>query len=361
MCGVIPSGLVLGLAHLRIIRVLKKLLNNILNNLVLRFRSSNSLNYWWTYRSSTAVYMVLQVFCRLILSIYVLLTVNLSYDIVLISSVDVVGYEVVRFVHANGCSVVFLLLFLHVGKGVWNSSYHKSHLWKSGMLLLILVIGAAFLGYVIPWGNISLWGATVITNLISVVPYGDWVLLNVWGGFTLNDATLGRMFSLHFLLPVVVLRLILLHLILLHEYNSSSVTGISIFMVQFSSVLNKDLKIWLLCMSRLFVVLFLPQFFIDADNWDPANFLVTPDHIKPEWYFLFAYAILRCIPIKWIRVLGLVGSLILVILMGVLNVIRFLLLFIINFLLLTYLGGVNVTDWYVVRSQIASGVYVLTT
>jgi len=330
-----------------------------LNKIILRFGSANSLSTWWTYGSATAVYIVLQVFSRLILSIYVILTVCDSYDMVLISSIELTRHEMLRYVHANRCSVVFILLLLHATKGVWFSSYHKSNLWKSGVLLLILVMGAAFLRYVIPWGNMSLWGATVITNLISVVPYGDLVLLNVWGGFTLNDATLRRMFSLHFLLPLLVVRIILVHLLLLHEYVSSNPSGLSLLITNFSSLLNKDLGLWLSYMIILSVLTLIPQYFIDADNWIPADFLVTPDHIKPEWYFLFAYAILRCIPVKWLRVLRLVRSLVVILLIGVLNSLGFLLVFLINFVLLTYLGGVNVTDWYTLRSQFASRLYVV--
>lgn len=331
-----------------------------LNKIILRFGSTSSLSTWWTYGSATAVYIVLQILSRLILSMYVILTVCSSYDIVLLSSMELTGHEVLRYIHANRCSVVFILLLLHATKRIWFSSYHKSNLWKSGTLLLILVIGAAFLRYVIPWGNISLWGATVITNLISVVPYGDVVLLNVWGGFTLNDATLRRMFSLHFLLPLLVVGIIIVHLLLLHEYVSSRPTGLSLVIVSFSSLLNKDARLWLIYLIVLLILILIPQYFIDADNWSPADFLVTPDHIKPEWYFLFAYAILRCIPVKWVRVLGLVGSLIVVMLIGMANSLTFVLVFLTNFLLLTYLGGVNVTDWYTIRSQFASRLYVIT-
>jgi len=332
----------------------------VVNKLILRFRSSNGINRWWVFGSLTAVYMVMQVISRLLLSIYILLHIDMSFIVVENIMEENVGTHYVRFLHANICSVVFMVILVHLSKRYYMLSYMKGNLWKSGTLLLILVMGSAFLGYVIPWGNISLWRATVITNLLSVLPYGDLVLLNVWRGYTINSATLRRIFSLHFLLPLVVIGLILVHLVILHEYISSSSIGSNISMVMFDVVLTKDLVIWVMIMIWLIFIIIAPQYFMDADNWGEANFIVTPDHIKPEWYFLFAYAILRCIPVKWVGVLGLVGSLVLVLLLGVINRLRLGLLFLMNFWLLTWLRGLEVNDYFTLRSQVSSTIYILT-
>lgn len=332
----------------------------VVNKFILRFGSSSSINRWWVYRSTTAVYIVLQVISRLLLSIYILLHIDISFFTVENIMEENVGTHYVRFLHANVCSIVFIVILIHICKRYYNSSYTKSNLWKSGVLLLILVIGSAFLGYVIPWGNMSLWGATVITNLLSVLPSGEIVLLNVWGGYTLNSATLRRIFSLHFLLPLLVVGLIVIHLLILHEYVSSSVHGNNLDIIFFDNVLIKDVIVWVSVVVLFGLIMIAPQYFIDADNWGEANFIVTPDHIKPEWYFLFAYAILRCIPVKWVRVLGLVGSLLLIIIVRLLNNITLLLIFVPNFLLLTWLGRLEVNDYYTLGSQLSSVMYIIT-
>lgn len=311
----------------------------------------------WGYGSTTAVYMVLQVLTRLLLSMYVVILVDMSFSVVELLIENNVGMHYVRFLHANICSVVFIVLLIHASKGFWFRSYVKGNLWKSGSLLLVLVIGAAFLGYVLPWGNMSLWGATVITNLLSVLPKGDVILLNVWARFTICNATLGRIFSLHFLVPLLVIRIIVVHLILLHEYTSSSSNTVNFNIVEFSLLLNKDIILWMIWMLWLGFMIILPQFFMDADNWGEANFLVTPDHIKPEWYFLFAYAILRCIPNKAMGVLGLAGSLTVIILMGFMNLVNFVTLFLVSFWMLTWLGGLEVNEHYTMGSQYMSIVY----
>lgn len=324
---------------------------------IIYFGSYNGINNIWGYGSTTAVYIVLQVFSRLLLSIYVVMLVDSSFGVVELLMENNVRIHYVRFIHANICSVVFIVLLIHASKRFWFRSYVKGNLWKSGGLLLVLVMGAAFLRYVLPWRNMSLWRATVITNLLSVLPKGEVILLNVWARFTICSATLGRMFSLHFLVPLLVIGIIVVHLILLHEYMSSSVNIVNINIVEFSLLLNKDVILWVLWMIWLGVMITVPQYFIDADNWGEANFLVTPDHIKPEWYFLFAYAILRCIPNKAMGVLGLVGSLTAVILLGMANLVNFVTLFLISFWILTWLGGLEVNEYYTLGSQYVSLVY----
>jgi len=322
------------------------------------FGSSQGINNWWGYGSATALYIVLQIITRLILSIYVVMLVDESFGVIENLMENNVRIHHVRYLHANVCSVVFMLLLIHIRKRMWMRSYVKGNLWKSGGLLLILSIGAAFLGYVLPWGNMSLWGATVITNLLSVVPYGDLVLINVWARYTICSATLRRFFSLHFLVPLLVVRIILLHLILLHEYvSSSSLGGVNINHIEFVQLLNKDAVLWVFMMMLLSSIICVPQYFMDADNWGEANFLVTPDHIKPEWYFLFAYAILRCIPEKTVGVIGLVGSLVVIILIRLANLVLYVLGVYLSFLILTWLGGLEVTEYYTSGSQYGTIIY----
>lgn len=321
------------------------------------FGSSLGINNWWGYGSSTAVYILLQVITGVVLSIYIVILVGESFGVVELLMENNVGTHHVRYLHANICSIVFVLLLIHVGKGLWIRSYVKSSLWKSGSLLLILVMRAAFLRYVLPWGNMSLWGATVITNLLSVLPSGEILLLNIWAGFTICNATLGRFFSIHFLVPLLVIRIIIIHLVLLHEYISSSSIVTNLVIVEFYQLLNKDMQLWVVYMLLLRMMMIVPQFFIDADNWGEANFLVTPDHIKPEWYFLFAYAILRCIPNKTLGVLRLVRSLVVVILLRFANIIVYVLSLVFSFGILTWLRRLEVTRYYTSRSQYASLLY----
>lgn len=332
-------------------------LGSLLQKFIIYFGSYSGINNMWGYRSTTAVYMVLQVITRLLLSMYVIMLVDISFSVVELLIENNVRIHYVRFLHANICSVVFIVLLIHTSKGFWFGSYVKGNLWKSGRLLLVLVMGAAFLRYVLPWGNMSLWRATVITNLLSVLPKGELILLNVWARFTICNATLGRIFSLHFLVPLLVIGMIVVHLILLHEYTSSSSNTVNFNMIEFSLLLNKDVMLWIIWILWLGVMIVLPQFFMDADNWGEANFLVTPDHIKPEWYFLFAYAILRCIPNKAIRVLGLAGSLVVVISIRFINFVNFVTLFLVSFWMLTWLRGLEVNEHYTMGSQYISIIY----
>jgi len=329
----------------------------VIQKFIMFFRSSQGINNWWRYGSTTAIYMVMQVVTGLILSMYVVILVSESFAVVELLMENNVRTHHVRFLHANICSVVFILLLLHIRKGFWIGSYVKGNLWKSRSVLLILAMRAAFLGYVLPWGNMSLWGATVITNLLSVLPGGEVILMNIWARYTICDATLRRFFSLHFLVPLLIVGLMLVHLMLLHEYVSSSSVNLNLFIVEFSSLLNKDILLWCSYIMLLTGMICLPQFFIDADNWGEANFLVTPDHIKPEWYFLFAYAILRCIPDKTAGVLRLVRSLVVVIILGFGNIVSITILVVPSFWILTWLRGLEVTGYYTSGSQYASVLY----
>lgn len=208
-----------------------------------------------------------------------------------------------RNLHANGASAFFLCIYLHIGRGLYYGSYKFLETWNIGVTIFILTIATAFIGYLLPWGQIRFWGATVITNLFSAIPYvGKDLVEWIWGGFGVRSPTLTRFFALHFILPFIIRGMALLHLVFLHEYGSNNPLGIKStplkipFHIHYSS---KDVLGFILMLRLLlFIVIFIPNILTDPENFIPANPLVTPTHIKPEWYFLWAYAILRSIPNK---------------------------------------------------------------
>jgi len=228
---------------------------------------------------------------------------RLSFDSLSHILRDVSGGWLLRRLHANGASFFFLALFAHTGRGVYYGSYIFIGPWFIGGLLLFLVIGAAFLGYVLPWGQISYWGATVITNLLSAVPYiGSDLVYWLWGGFSVSNPTLIRFFTLHFLVPFLITGLVTLHVFVLHHTGSNNPLGInsSADKIAFHRYyLYQDLFGFVLILTLLLsIVFFCPLLLMEVENFIPANPLITPVHIVPEWYFLFAYSILRTITSK---------------------------------------------------------------
>lgn len=247
--------------------------------------------------------LIVQVITGLILSIHYSPHADLAFSSVAHIIRDVNYGWALRYIHANGGSWFFICIYLHIARGMYYGSYIYLETWNIGVILVILVIATAFMGYVLPWGQISFWGATVITNLLSAIPYIGAILVEwVWGGFAVDNATLNRFFALHFLIPFIVMALSILHLLFLHQTGSNNPLGIksSISIVPFHIYHTfKDIVgITVLLISLTFIALFFPNILGDAENFIPANPLVTPIHIKPEWYFLWAYAILRSIPNK---------------------------------------------------------------
>jgi len=237
---------------------------------------------------------------------------------------NVNGGFILRTLHANGASFFFLCLYAHVGRGLYYGSYSYKGTWVRGVLLLLLVMASAFLGYVLPWGQIRYWGATVITNLFSALPYiGDILVYWLWGGFSVNNATLTRFFTLHFLIPILVALIVVVHLILLHNTGRNNPLGLNsrTDKVPFHWYFTiKDILGFIVILASLaFFVLFYPYLFREPDNFIEANPLLTPAHIVPEWYFLFAYAILRSIPNKLGGVVGLFASIMLLLLLPLMN------------------------------------------
>merc|ERR1712117_74376 len=269
---------------------------------------------------------------------------------------DVTNGRLLRVFHANGASLFFVCLFLHTGRGLYYISFKFYETWIIGVTLLILTIATAFLGYVLPWGQISFWGATVITNLFSAIPYIGKILVEwIWGGFAVDNATLNRFFALHFLLPFVVAAFVILHLLFLHQRGSNNPLGINSdsnkipFHIYYRT---KDvLGFFIMLIFLVIVVLFFPNILGDPENFIPANPLVTPVHIKPEWYFLWAYAILRSIPNKLGGVVAIFSALLILFFVPLINfqcrlgnrfypINQFIFwLMVTNRLLLTWVGG----------------------
>lgn len=275
----------------------------ILNGVLVDLPAPSNININWNYGSLLSLVLAIQLVTGIILAMRFSGHSSISFDSVILIYQDSSYGWFIRLLHSTGASFFFLFLYLHIGRGLYYGSYIFPELWNIGVLIYLILMGTAFLGYVLPWGQMSFWAATVITNLISAIPYlGTYIVEWVWGGFAVGNPTLTRFFALHYLLPFVVSALVILHIFYLHIEGSSNPLGVSsntnkVPFHYYYSV--KDLYVVFVVLF-IFVVVTLKYGYnlIDAENWIPANPLVTPTHIQPEWYFLFAYAILRCIPNK---------------------------------------------------------------
>lgn len=275
----------------------------IANSVLIDLPSPNNLSIWWNFGSLLGLCLVIQIITGLFLAIHYTPHIEIAFSSVAHISRDVNYGWLIRNLHANGASWFFICLYLHIGRGIYYRSYLQIETWNIGVILLILTIATAFLGYVLPWGQIRFWGATVITNLLSAIPYiGKTLVYWLWGGFAVDNATLNRFFALHFFLPFVIAAIGAIHILFLHQTGSNNPLGINSntdkipFHWYYRS---KDiLGIIIIIFSLMLVVIFSPNLFSDPENFTPANPLITPIHIKPEWYFLWAYAILRSIPNK---------------------------------------------------------------
>jgi len=237
--------------------------------------------------------------------------VSLAFETVVNITQDTSYGWLLRLLHRSGASYFFLFMYLHIGRGLYYGAFTKTALWVVGVVIYLISMGTAFLGYVLPWGQMSYWAATVITNLLSAVPFvGNRLVIWVWGGFAVGNPTLTRFYSLHFLLPFVIVALVLVHIFFLHYYERGNPLGIRRKgrKISFHYAYTVKDTLFFLIFAAVFVLTrcMFGYDFMDAENFIPANILVTPIHIQPEWYFLFAYAILRAIPNKLGGVLGLV-------------------------------------------------------
>nr|ADY17946.1 cytochrome b [Propithecus deckenii]ADY17947.1 cytochrome b [Propithecus deckenii coronatus]UTE83045.1 cytochrome b [Propithecus deckenii]UTE83058.1 cytochrome b [Propithecus deckenii]UTE83071.1 cytochrome b [Propithecus deckenii] len=285
----------------------------IMNSSFIDLPAPSNISSWWNFGSLLGACLALQIITGLFLAMHYTADTTTAFSSVTHICRDVNYGWVIRYLHANGASMFFLCLFIHVGRGLYYGSFVLSETWNIGIILLFTVMATAFMGYVLPWGQMSFWGATVITNLLSAIPYiGTNLVEWIWGGFSVDKATLTRFFAFHFILPFIIAALVMVHLLFLHETGSNNPLGIpsNPDKIPFHPYYTiKDLLgLILLILPLMTLVFFSPDLLGDPDNYTPANPLSTPPHIKPEWYFLFAYAILRSIPNKLGGVLALIFS-----------------------------------------------------
>nr|AAV85617.1 cytochrome b [Pionus fuscus]ABS81388.1 cytochrome b [Pionus fuscus]ABS81389.1 cytochrome b [Pionus fuscus] len=283
------------------------------NNSLIDLPTPPNISAWWNFGSLLGICLTTQILTGLLLAAHYTADTSLAFSSVANMCRNVQYGWLIRNLHANGASFFFICIYLHIARGFYYGSYLYKETWNTGVILLLTLMATAFVGYVLPWGQMSFWGATVITNLFSAIPYiGQTLVEWAWGGFSVDNPTLTRFFTLHFLLPFMITSLVLIHLTFLHESGSNNPLGIpsSCDKIPFHPYFSlKDLlgfTIMLFLLSTL--ALFSPNLLGDPENFTPANPLATPPHIKPEWYFLFAYAILRSIPNKLGGVLALAAS-----------------------------------------------------
>nr|AAR25289.1 cytochrome b [Tangara arthus] len=348
----------------------------IINNALIDLPAPSNISTWWNFGSLLGVCLVTQIVTGLLLAMHYTADTNLAFSSVAHMCRDVQFGWLIRNLHANGASFFFICIYLHIGRGIYYGSYLNKETWNVGVILLLTLMATAFVGYVLPWGQMSFWGATVITNLFSAIPYiGQTLVEWAWGGFSVDNPTLTRFFALHFLLPFVIAGLTLVHLTLLHETGSNNPMGIpsDCDKIPFHPYYTiKDILGFVLMLSLLVsLALFSPNLLGDPENFTPANPLVTPPHIKPEWYFLFAYAILRSIPNKLGGVLALAASILVLFLMPLLHTSKLRsmtfrplsqILFwtlVANVLILTWVGSQPVEHPFIIIGQLASFTYFL--
>nr|YP_010329887.1 cytochrome b [Artena dotata]UHA56163.1 cytochrome b [Artena dotata]UNP54636.1 cytochrome b [Artena dotata] len=346
----------------------------ILNGSLIDLPSPSNISYWWNFGSLLALCLIIQILTGLFLTMYYTANIELAFYSVNYICRNVNYGWLIRTLHANGASFFFICIYLHIGRGIYYESFNLKHTWMIGVTILFLLMATAFMGYVLPWGQMSFWGATVITNLLSAIPYLGSMLVNwIWGGFSVDNATLTRFYTFHFLLPFVILMMTMIHLLFLHQTGSNNPLGLNsnYDKIPFHPFFTyKDL---LGAIMLLFILIMLtltnPYLLGDPDNFIPANPLVTPEHIQPEWYFLFAYAILRSIPNKLGGVIALVMSiLILIILPFTFNkkiqgiqfypINQFLFWTLVTMIiLLTWIGARPVEDPYIITGQLLTIFY----
>jgi ubiquinol-cytochrome c reductase cytochrome b/c1 subunit len=271
-----------------------------------------NLNYWWNFGSLAGIILVIMIATGVVLAMHYTANAGLAFDSVERIMRDVNYGWLLRYVHANGASMFFLIVYIHMFRGLYYGSYKypRELLWILGVVILLLMMATAFMGYVLPWGQMSYWGATVITNLFSAIPLvGDSIVTLLWGGFTVGNPTLNRFYSLHYLLPFVIVAVVFLHLMALHQHGSNNPLGIdrrgpqdSIPFHPYYTVKDMFGLLVFLLFFAVFVF-YAPNTLGHPDNYIPANPMVTPAHIVPEWYFLPFYAILRAVPDKLLGVL----------------------------------------------------------
>nr|YP_009351103.1 cytochrome b [Globitermes globosus]AQP28567.1 cytochrome b [Globitermes globosus] len=345
----------------------------IANDALVDLPTPSTISAWWNFGSLLGLCLVMQIATGLFLAMHYCPNIDMAFNSVSHICRDVNYGWLLRTIHANGASLFFICIYLHTGRNLYYGSYNFTHTWSVGVAILFLTMATAFVGYVLPWGQMSFWGATVITNLLSAIPYvGKEVVQWVWGGFAVDNATLTRFFALHFLLPFVIAAMAMIHLLFLHQTGSNNPLGLNknTDKIPFHPYFTvKDIVGFTITIMALTILtLKEPYLLSDPDNFTPANPLVTPVHIQPEWYFLFAYAILRSIPNKLGGVIALAMSIAILFIMPMMkSKFRGMQFYPTNqilfwtmtntVILLTWIGARPVEDPYILTGQILTIVY----
>ena len=293
---------------------------------IIEYPTPLNLNYMWSFGSAAGICLVIQIVTGIFLAMHYTPHIDYAFSSIEHIMRDVNNGWLIRYLHANGASIFFIVVYCHIFRGLYYGSYTKPRglLWGSGVVIFILMMATAFMGYVLPWGQMSFWGVTVITNLFSAIPFiGKSIVEWLWGGFSVDNATLNRFFSLHYLLPFLIAGMTIVHLALLHQHGSNNPLGVDtkVNKIPFYPYFYvKDLLsfFFLLWLFSLFVF-FHPNAMGHPDNYIPADSLQTPAHIVPEWYFLPFYAILRAIPHKVGGVVFMGGSLVILFLLPLIH------------------------------------------
>ena len=337
-----------------------------------------NLNYRWNFGSLAGIILVIMIVSGLLLSMHYVAHVDLAFDSVEHIMRDVNYGWLIRYIHSVGASMFFLIVYIHISRGLYYGSYKSPRevLWWLGIIIFLLMIASAFLGYTLPWGQMSFWGATVITNLFSAIPLvGDSIVTWLWGGFSVDNPTLNRFYSLHFLIPFIIVGIVFLHIVALHKFGSNNPTGIDLTLKQEKIPFHpyytiKDFfgfSVFFIIFSIF--IFFLPNSLGHPVNYIPADPLVTPEHIVPEWYFLPFYAILRAIPFKLLGVLAMLGSILILFVLPWLDTCKvrscrfrpiykqFYWIFIFNFIVLGWVGSKVPEGHYLIISRICTTYY----
>nr|BCW91336.1 cytochrome b [Amblyomma sp.] len=346
-----------------------KLINPLIN-----LPTPTNISYMWNFGSLLGMCLFMQIMSGFFLAMSFSSDISTAFSMISHIQRDVNFGWLIRSIHANGASLFFIFIYIHIGRGIYYSSFFFYKVWISGTIIIFILMATAFLGYILPWGQMSFWGATVITNLISAIPYlGQSITYWIWGGFSVNNNTLIRFFSLHFILPFILMTMSMIHIMLIHEKGSSNPIGtiLNIDKIPFHPYFSiKDLLgVLTFFIPFMFFIMLFPYKLMDAENFNMANPMITPPHIQPEWYFLFAYAILRSIPNKLGGVIALIFSILIIIILPFMmnnklssfyfnNFKKINFWFLINiFMLLTYLGAMPIEHPYDLMSKILTSLY----
>jgi quinol-cytochrome oxidoreductase complex cytochrome b subunit len=364
--------------HSTSLRILDRPIINILNDHLIEYPTPININYLWNFGFMAGAFLVVQILTGIFLAMHYTPHIDLAFISVEHIMRDVNNGWLIRYFHANGASFFFLVVYIHIGRGLYYGSYQKPRgfVWSLGVVILLLMMAAAFTGYVLPWGQMSFWAATVITNLFSAIPVlGEPIVSWLWGGFSVDNATLNRFFSFHYLVPFLIAACVIVHIAVLHQNGSNNPLGINGVVDKipfYPYFFFKDLfSLIVVGAFYLLFVYFAPNYLGHTDNYIEANAMVTPAHIVPEWYFLPLYAVLRSIPHKLGGVIAMLSSLVVLLVLPYLGTAEIrsssfrpihrtlFWLFVLDWLILGWIGGCSPESPYLEIGQTATCFYFL--